>query len=217
MSNKQLTEVQRASLIAAAQREDRLLTIPSHVKGAAAQKVAAKFIAAGLAKEVRAKAGAAMWRRDAATGQAYALKLTAAGLKAVGVETKKQTEAAEADETIASPQGRLPRRIPRSHSDDVGGAESGGEEGGTNPDLTSTAEASLRAPRVGSKLDLILGMLAADKGATLVELTAATGWPSHTARAALTGLRKRGYDVRLSRGDKASVYRATAPTRGSAR
>ena len=60
-------------------------------------------------------------------------------------------------------------------------------------------------------------MLAADKGATLEELIAATGWLPHTTRAALTGLRKRGFDVLLSRGDGASVYRATAPTRGSAR
>jgi hypothetical protein len=35
-------------------------------------------------------------------------------------------------------------------------------------------------------------MLSTDKGATLEELTDATGWLPHTARAALTGLRKRG-------------------------
>jgi Protein of unknown function (DUF3489) len=44
---------------------------------------------------------------------------------------------------------------------------------------------------------------------TLVELVANTGWLSHTARAALTGLRKRGYAVVIDRADKArgSVYR----------
>ena len=46
-------------------------------------------------------------------------------------------------------------------------------------------------------------------GATLAELVANTGWLPHTARAALTGLRKRGYTVRIDRADKArgSVYR----------
>jgi hypothetical protein len=45
-------------------------------------------------------------------------------------------------------------------------------------------------------------------GATLVDLTQATGWLPHTTRAALTGLRKRGYAVireRIGAGD--SVYR----------
>jgi hypothetical protein len=44
----------------------------------------------------------------------------------------------------------------------------------------------------------------------LEELIAATGWLPHTARAALTGLRHRGCDVCLERGEtgRASVYRA---------
>jgi hypothetical protein len=44
---------------------------------------------------------------------------------------------------------------------------------------------------------------------TLAELVANTGWLPHTARAALTGLRKRGYAVVIDRADKArgSVYR----------
>ena len=53
-------------------------------------------------------------------------------------------------------------------------------------------------------------MLAADAGATIGELTAATGWLEHTTRAALTGLRHRGYELSLhaeSERDGASVYR----------
>ena len=44
---------------------------------------------------------------------------------------------------------------------------------------------------------------------TLAELVSNTGWLPHTARAALTGLRKRGYAVVIDRADKArgSVYR----------
>ena len=41
-------------------------------------------------------------------------------------------------------------------------------------------------------------------------LVATTGWLPHTARAALTGLRKRGYTVLLERQDgKPSLYRIT--------
>jgi hypothetical protein len=45
-------------------------------------------------------------------------------------------------------------------------------------------------------------------GASLVDLTQATGWLPHTTRAALTGLRKRGYAVIRERvGTGGSVYR----------
>ena len=45
-------------------------------------------------------------------------------------------------------------------------------------------------------------------GATILQLTEATGWLPHTTRAALTGLRKRGYAVVRERvGAADSVYR----------
>ena len=51
--------------------------------------------------------------------------------------------------------------------------------------------------------------------APLAELVAATSWLPHTTRAALTGLRKRGYAVGIDRADKArgSVYRIEATER----
>src|ERR1700687_3879236 len=77
-----LTDAQHLMLNAAAQRDDRILAMPPNLKGGAAHKVAAKLIAAGLVKEVKAKSREPAWRRDAESGQAFALKLTAAGLKA---------------------------------------------------------------------------------------------------------------------------------------
>jgi hypothetical protein len=55
-------------------------------------------------------------------------------------------------------------------------------------------------------------MLAADAGATIGELTEATGWLEHSTRAALTGLRHRGYELSLTRNERdgASVYRIVA-------
>jgi len=57
----------------------------------------------------------------------------------------------------------------------------------------------------------VIALLERPGGATLAELVAATGWLPHTTRAALTGLRKRGYAVGIDRADKArgSVYRTT--------
>jgi hypothetical protein len=47
------------------------------------------------------------------------------------------------------------------------------------------------------------------EGALLDKIVAATGWLPHTVRAALTGLRKRGYAIELLResGRKSSTYR----------
>jgi hypothetical protein len=50
----------------------------------------------------------------------------------------------------------------------------------------------------GGKLGILLAAVARPEGATLGDLTAASGWLPHTARAALTRLRQRGYDVRLA-------------------
>jgi Protein of unknown function (DUF3489) len=52
--------------------------------------------------------------------------------------------------------------------------------------------------RPGGKLGILLAAVARPEGATLGDLTAASGWLPHTARAALTRLRQRGYDVRLA-------------------
>ncbi len=75
--------------------------------------------------------------------------------------------------------------------------------------VANAADSSRRPPRAGSKLDRVIVLLSSETGATIDEVIALTGWLPHTARAALTGLRHRGYDVRLERRDKTrgSVYR----------
>ena len=52
--------------------------------------------------------------------------------------------------------------------------------------------------RPGGKLGVLLAAVTRPEGATLDDLTAASGWLPHTTRAALTRLRQRGYDVRLA-------------------
>ena len=65
-----------------------------------------------------------------------------------------------------------------------------------------------RAPRPGSKQALLVAILSKPKGATLGQLVEATGWLPHTTRAALTGLRKRGFAIERAADDKlGSVYR----------
>jgi hypothetical protein len=211
-----LSDKQRELLSAAAERVDRLLPTLPHLKVGEAKKLAAKLVAAGLAKEVKAKSGAPIWRRDEPTEQAYALRLTAAGVNAVAADVKNQSETVAAARNAASLGAR---RASRARSNASTPVENAAEESRADQDLVGASEPSRRPPRAGSKLDRILGMLSTGKGAALDELTRATGWLPHTARAALTGLRKRGYDVRLVRGDRQAVaiYRVTTPAAGDSR
>ena len=66
-------------------------------------------------------------------------------------------------------------------------------------------------PRDGSKQALVISMLLKKGGATIGALVDATGWLPHTTRAALTGLRRRGFKIERSRDDGASsVYRISS-------
>ena len=67
------------------------------------------------------------------------------------------------------------------------------------------------APRAGSKLAEVVGLLCREGGASIDELIAATDWLPHTTRAALTGLRKRGYAIERRREDDATRYWLASP------
>ena len=72
----------------------------------------------------------------------------------------------------------------------------------------SEQKAPARSPRRGTKQAHLVELLARPEGATIPQLQAATGWLPHTARAALTGLRKRGFAVTREKQDTGpSVYR----------
>jgi hypothetical protein len=55
--------------------------------------------------------------------------------------------------------------------------------------------AKTRTPRAGSKLARVIDLLQRSDGVTISHPMEATEWLQHTTRAALTGLRKRGYAV----------------------
>jgi len=179
-----LTDAQLVMLSAAAQREDHCLSATDKMKGAIPTKVSGKLVKLGLVREVRAKAGMPVWRRD--DGQSYALKLTAAALKAIAVEEGSE-------EAIATSKARRPQ--PQLHPD-------------TNAQGPDIIGEHTKTPRAGSKLARIIDLLQRSDGATILHLMQATGWLPHTTRAALTGLRKRGFAVvrgRVDGGD--SIYR----------
>jgi hypothetical protein len=193
-----LSDTQLVMLSAAAQRDDRCLTLPEKLKGAAAHKVVTKLIAAGLVEEVKAKAGMPVWRRDEQDGQPYTLMLTAAGPKAMAVNPDDDASSAGDDER-SPPEGDQP---PTSAELDRSAAEASTAE-------SAQAFATPRTPRLGTKLATAIEMLRATEGATIGELSQAMGWLPHTTYAVLTGLRKRGYALTLDRSnaERGSAYR----------
>lgn len=58
-----------------------------------------------------------------------------------------------------------------------------------------------------SKIEQVLTLLHRDEGATLTEITGITGWLPHTARAALTGLRKKGHAITRDKRGEETCYR----------
>jgi hypothetical protein len=62
-----------------------------------------------------------------------------------------------------------------------------------------------------SKQDRLAALLVRNEGASLDQIVVATGWLPHTTRAALTGLKKKGYVVSSDKIDGLRTYRAVAP------
>ena len=189
------TGTQRALLGAAAQRDDHYFAFPEGRGLAVARQAAASLLTAGLAREVRARGQAPIWRRDKDSQRAFALQLTAAGKKAISAvgengEGGLQQTPRRAVKTETAAAARPSRR----------------EVEGTAIEKPPT---SINAPRSGTKIESVVKMLSRSEGATLEAIIKATGWLSHTTFAALTGLRKRGYALERSRDDKGarSVYR----------
>jgi hypothetical protein len=169
-------DTQLMLLSGASQRDDHCLVPPTGSKRAQAQKAIVKLLEAGIVKEIRAKAGAPIWRRDEETGHTYALKLTAAGVKAIAVDEPppSQGEAGQsADHLIVSVDPKPePGLAPAAFLDSA------------NDGAASTP----KFPRGGTKIAGVIELLQGNDGVTLAELVANTGWLPHTARAALTGL-----------------------------
>ncbi|MGG5887940.1 DUF3489 domain-containing protein [Falsiroseomonas sp. HC035] len=186
---KILTVAQLLVLNTAAQRPDHIiLPLPStiRVRGATQRKLLTALLALELVEEVTVGAAATAWRRDE-SDQHIGLRLTAAGLAAAG-----------APQEVPPPAARDVTKEPAPTS----------SSGSPTADETPTPEPLLRRPE--GKLGQVLQAISAETGATLAEITTLTGWLPHTARAALTGLRQRGFAVHLAQHDGRKAYRLTA-------
>ncbi len=201
-----LTDTQLIVLSTAAASADGAAVMPERMVKAAAMKVGASLVARKLVREIRTKPGMVVWREDE-TGRNLSLVITRAGRDVIGVEKDESLEASQAVDTAPTKGGR-------------GAAHAKTARPVVGPDVPSVPTALLPPeychPREGSKQALIITMLRERSGVSLSALVEATGWLPHTTRAALTGLRKRGFTIELSKETTGSVYRIVDQSQAAA-
>jgi len=71
-----------------------------------------------------------------------------------------------------------------------------------------TTEKTAAKPRE-TKIGKVVALLKRNDGATLDEMVEATGWLPHTTRAALTGLKTKGYTIERDKRGETTCYRIT--------
>lgn len=65
--------------------------------------------------------------------------------------------------------------------------------------------------KTATKTDAVLKLLKRSQGATIEQIRKQTGWQPHSVRAAFTGFRKKGHNIRREKNAKGvTVYRADA-------
>lgn len=102
-----LTDTHILLLSAASQRDDRLLDLGARLKGSALKTTAEKLLNSGLAEEVPADLDQPSWRSDEMENR-VGLKITSAGLQAIGVEQDTETEA-----TVSAPIPAADYKLPQ--------------------------------------------------------------------------------------------------------
>jgi Protein of unknown function (DUF3489) len=193
-----LTDTHLVILSSAAQRGDRLAVRPEHMAAGTFTRAARQLLARGFIEEAMAGAGEVGQR--AGTRPSPALRITAAGLEAIGIAPEPENAARRGAEPPATQSRRSARKRPDERNSEptaplepVDGAQSNDRPAQHRP---------------GTKRALIITLLSREQGASSAELIAATGWLPHTTRAALTGLRQTGCGIeRFKRADGMTAYR----------
>ena len=175
-----LSDTRAVILSAASQRDDgAVLPLPEtlKIKGGAVDKVLGSLKAKGLIDHLGAPRG----------DNPPPLRITRAGLEAIGVEPDDENEA-RAGATESQAQSGAPAD--------------------TQPDV-----AAARAPRAGTKQALMIELLKRPEGATVEQIAEATGWQHHTIRGAISGALKKKFGLNV----EATRMREVGPNKTGAK
>jgi hypothetical protein len=213
-----LSDPQAVILSAASQRDDgAILPLPEtlKIKGGAVDKVLGSLRAKGLIDHQGAPRG-----DDPAP-----LRITRAGLQAIGVETEDDASegATPADTGRTSADGGAQAIDAATPATEADGAATPAETGkvakrkakSTKPKKAAADEKP--TPRTGTKQAQMIEMLKRPEGATVEQIAAATGWQHHTIRGAISGALKKklGLTVEAMRTREVGPNRAGAKGSGT--
>ena len=124
--------------------------------------------------------------------------------KGEGERVTSPTSPAAGTGTGSKATARRPRRMAREPKAGAASTDMPATEAATPRPKTSTPA----EPRQ-TKSAAVLALLRRKEGATLDQLVEATGWLPHTARAALTGLKRKGHAITSSKEEgQPRIYRA---------
>jgi Protein of unknown function (DUF3489) len=188
-----LSDTQLVILSAAGQREDgAVLPLPEtlKIKGGAVDKVLGSLKAKGLIDHLGTPRG----------DDPPPLRITRAGLEAIGVETEDDAPegATPADTGARSAVAWCPGydpAAPVTQADRAATPAKRGKAAKRKARATKAASAAKSTPRAGTKQARMIEMLKRPEGATVEQIAAATGWQHHTIRGAISGALKKKLDL----------------------
>lgn len=205
-----LTDNQLVLLSRAAQREDRGVEVPTTLKGATAEKSIRPMLDRDLIEDVPRTGDLPLWKEDD-DGSPLALVITAKGLAAINVEAEQR---GDHDEPVRQTNKRAKHHVnePKRSGSTSTRDKAPSRDKGRRPVGGSARQAKPKVercePSASSKLGRVIAMLGRKAGASIADIVAATGWQPHTARAALSGLRKRRLEVTREKNRRGtSAYR----------
>lgn len=194
-----LTDLQFVLLSAAAARADGMVRPPPEsvrARGGTLDRTLQKLLKLALVVPCETTDPSQTWRRGDDCG-ALGLAITAVGRATLGLEAASGEGATRTEEFEDAPELWDPDGDTDSEPDPARGGNPAPFAPGVKP---------------GTKQARLVYLLSRPAGATIEDLVDAFDWRPHTTRAALSGLRRKGYRVNLAKdADGRASYRAAPP------
>jgi Protein of unknown function (DUF3489) len=190
-----LSATQAVILSAASQRQDgAVLPLPEtlKIKGGAVDKVLGSLKAKGLIEHQGTPRG----------DDPPPLRITRAGLEAIGVETEDDvSEGAPPGDTGATSAdaGDQATGAPAAvtEADSAAAPAKTGRAAKRKARITKATPADRPTPRAGTKQAQMIELLRRPEGATVEQIAAATAWQHHTIRGAISGALKKKLGLKV--------------------
>jgi Protein of unknown function (DUF3489) len=183
-----LSDTQTVILSAASQRDDgAVLPLPESlkIKGGAVDKVLGSLKAKGLIDHQGAPRG----------DDPPALRITRAGLEAIGIETEddaaERATPADTGATSADAGAQAIDAVPPVTEADGAATRAKRKTKAKAASPGKAAPGEKATPRAGTKQAQMIELLKRPEGATVEQIAAATGWQHHTIRGAISGALKK--------------------------